>query len=102
MSGWTADFVNDPFDDYNLIVEILFNDEDVAVIKQGNNGLEMKWYASDKDLTIPVEWLNGLLNEAKERLNWELDPVSHRPKTATNNWLIGEFIRHPFPSKKKP
>lgn len=68
MSGWTADFANDPFDDYNLIVELLFNDEDVAVIKQSNDGLEMKWYASDKDLTIPVEWLNGLLREAKERL----------------------------------
>mgnify|MGYP000901461224 CR=1 FL=1 len=59
MSGWTADFANDPFDDYNLIVEILFNDEDVAVIKQGKDGLEMKWYATDKDIIIPVEWLNG-------------------------------------------
>ena len=68
MIGWTADFANDPFDDYNLIVEILFNNEDVAVIKQGNDGLEMKWYASEKDLIIPVQWLNGLLNEAKERL----------------------------------
>lgn len=68
MSGWTADFANDPFDDYNLIVEILFDDEDVAVIKQGKDGLEMKWYATDKDIIIPVEWLNGLLNEAKERL----------------------------------
>ncbi|WP_085832444.1 hypothetical protein [Clostridium merdae] len=69
MSGWNADFANDPFDDYNLIVEILFNDEDVAVIKQGEDGLEMKWYATNKDLIIPVEWLNGLLSEAKERLN---------------------------------
>lgn len=68
MSGWTADFANDLFDDYNLIVEISFNDEDVAVIKQSSDGLEMKWYASDKDLTIPVEWLNGLLSQAKERL----------------------------------
>lgn len=68
MNGWTADFTNDPFDDYNLIVEILFNDEDIAVIKQGNEGLEMKWYASNKDIVIPVEWLDGLLNEVKERL----------------------------------
>lgn len=69
MSGWNADFANDPFDDYNLIVEILFNNEDVAVIKQGKDGLEMKWYATNKDLIIPVEWLNGLLSEANERLN---------------------------------
>ncbi|NLD49816.1 MAG: hypothetical protein GX660_21935 [Clostridiaceae bacterium] len=58
MSGWTADFANDPFDDYNLIVEILFNDEDVAVIKQGKDGLEMKWYATDKDI---LSRLNGLM-----------------------------------------
>ena len=68
MSGWTADFANDPFDDYNLVAEILYDEEDVAVIKQGKDGLEMKWYPTDKDIIIPVEWLNGLLNEAKERL----------------------------------
>ncbi len=68
MSGWTADFANDPFDDYNLVAEILYDEEDVAVIKQDKDGLEMKWYPTDKDIIIPVEWLNGLLNEAKERL----------------------------------
>lgn len=68
MNKWTADFGNDPFDDYNLIVEILFNEKDVAVIKQCNDGLKLKWYASDNDLIIPVDWLMGLLKEAKERL----------------------------------
>jgi hypothetical protein len=68
MNEWAADFTNDPFNDYNLIIEILYNNEDVAVIKQGDRGMEMKWYASDKDITIPVEWLNDLLNEAKRRI----------------------------------
>lgn len=71
MNEWTADFTNDPFDDYNLIVEILFNDEEVAVIKQGSDGLMIKWYASDEDHLIPIDWLNALLNEAKERLKRE-------------------------------
>ncbi|MBC7765435.1 MAG: hypothetical protein H7Y41_03035 [Hyphomonadaceae bacterium] len=68
MSGWSADFSNDPFDDYKLIVEILFNDEDVAVIKQGISGLEIKWYSSDIDYIIPMEWLLELLNDAKNKL----------------------------------
>lgn len=27
---WSADFGNDPYDDYNLIVEILYNEKDVG------------------------------------------------------------------------
>ena len=42
--------------------------KDVAVIKQGVDGLEMKWYATESDIVIPVEWLSNLLNQAKERL----------------------------------
>jgi len=44
MNGWSADFANDPFSDYKFIVEILYNNEGVSVIKQGSNGLEIKWY----------------------------------------------------------
>lgn len=67
MLNWTADFTNDPFNDYDIIMEILYNDEDVAVIKQGVQGLEMKWYANDSDIVIPVEWLSNLLNQAEEK-----------------------------------
>ena len=31
---WSADFGNDPYDDYNLIVEILYNEKDVAIIRK--------------------------------------------------------------------
>ena len=68
MSKWTADFTNDPFNDYEIVVEILYNDEEVAVIKQGGDGLEMKWYAAENDIVIPVEWLSNLLSQAKEKL----------------------------------
>ena len=68
MTGWSADFANDPYNDYNLQVEILFNGEDIAVIKQGKDDIEMKWYANKDDLIIPFDWLVGLFLETKRRL----------------------------------
>ncbi len=68
MSKWTADFANDPKNDYALIVEILHNGEDVAVIKNGKYGLELIWFAHGNDLIIPLDWLLGLINEASKRL----------------------------------
>ena len=69
MRQWAADFANDPYDDYNLIVEILCDDKEVAVIKQMQQGLEMKWHPSKEELRIPVDWLLGLFLEAKERMS---------------------------------
>lgn len=68
MSNWTADFVNDPYNDYEMIVEILYNDEDIAVIRQGKDGLELKWYAHQNDLVVPFEWIADLFMEAIKRL----------------------------------
>ena len=68
MKQWTADFVNDPYDDYNLIVEILYDDEEIAVIKRGQQGLEMKCYPNKEELTIPIDWLAGLFSEARKRM----------------------------------
>ena len=68
MSNWTADFSNDPNDDYNLIVEILFNEEDIAVIRKGKEGLEIIWYPSEKELVLPLQWLSSLLNEVEKRM----------------------------------
>ena len=71
MKQWTADFGNDPYDDYNLIVEILYGDEEIAIIKQGQHELEMKWYPNKEELTIPIDWLSGLFLEAKRRMSNE-------------------------------
>lgn len=68
MSKWTADFTNDPLNDYELIVEILCDDKDVAVIRQGTNGIELKWYANKQDLIVPIDWITNLLFETKRRL----------------------------------
>lgn len=68
MQKWSADFVNDPFDDYNLIVEVLCDDTDIAVIRKTSEGIAIKWYPRASGLEVPVDWLIGLLSTAKERL----------------------------------
>jgi hypothetical protein len=68
MSRWTADFANDPKNDYELVVEILCDGEDAGVIKNGINGLELVWFAHSNDYIIPVDWLSGLVSEAKKKL----------------------------------
>ena len=68
---WSADFANDPYDDYNLIVEILYGDEDIAVIKRSQIGLEIKFYPNTEELLIPFDWLLRLLLETERRLGIE-------------------------------
>jgi hypothetical protein len=51
------------------MVEILYDEEEIAVVKKDENGrLIMKWYPTEKELLIPVDWLIRLLAAAKERL----------------------------------
>ncbi|MFA6263726.1 MAG: hypothetical protein WCW33_04135 [Candidatus Babeliales bacterium] len=69
MEKWTADFINNPDDAYKLIVEILYNGHDVAIIKKEDNALKIIWYANPNDLDVPFEWLLGLMNEAKKVLS---------------------------------
>jgi len=71
MKQWTADFGNDLYDDYNPIIEILYDDEEIAMIKQGEQGLEIKWYPNQQELTVPFDWLLGLFLEAKRRMGSE-------------------------------
>jgi hypothetical protein len=76
LDKWTADFTNDPFDDYNLITEILLDDEEVAVIKREENGLNIKWYSNEKEMNIPFDWFLGLMLEIRNRMRSNADPVS--------------------------
>ncbi len=68
MLEWSADFVNDPSDDYNLIVEVLCDDKDVGVIRNVNGVIVVKWSPQVRELEIPVDWLISLLSTASERL----------------------------------
>lgn len=64
MSLWNANFVNDPNDDFNLIVEIIYKDNCCAIIRQSVEGLELEWI-SDTIKKIPVNWLLDVLKQAK-------------------------------------
>ena len=68
MKSWVADFSNDPFDDYSPIVEILCDEEEVAVIKKRNGELEVKLYPTEKEVVIPLKWLLNLLSEVEKRM----------------------------------
>lgn len=68
MAGWSADFTNNPLDDYNLIAEITYEDETIAIISKENSSLNIRWFAHSNDYNIPLEWLSCLLIEAKDRL----------------------------------
>ena len=68
MNQWAADWANDPDDDYNLVLEILCNDENIAVIKQSHQGLIFKWYPNKDEITVPFKWLLNLFVEAEKRL----------------------------------
>ena len=68
MNRWTADFSNDPDDNYNLVIEILQDEEYVARIKQTPQGLTIEWYPQKKLLLVPLDWLSKLLIEAQSSL----------------------------------
>lgn len=68
MEKWTANFINDPHNDYNLIIEVNYDGNDVAIIKMEQHGLELHLYAHNKDLKIPADWLLKLLLQANKSL----------------------------------
>jgi len=68
MLGWAADYTNDPNNDYELVIEILYNDLDVGMICMGEKGLVLKWYASQVDINVPLDWFANLLSKARTDL----------------------------------
>lgn len=69
MDGWIANYVNNPNDDFNVVLEILHNDDDVALIYRGDSGLNLKYYANENDVVIPLNWLLDLLSDAVKKLS---------------------------------
>ena len=68
MKQWTSYFVNDPDDNYNVVFEILHDDGNMAVVRQSQHGLLLKWYLATNECTIPVDLFLELLLKAKEGL----------------------------------
>lgn len=65
---WSATVSNNPIDDYNLIIEVMFKDEEVAYIKNENNELLIEWHPSKKMLSVSLEWLLKLMDKANKTL----------------------------------
>jgi len=66
MGDWAADWANDPYDDYNLTLEISYNYDYLAAIKQNVNGPILVWYPHKEMHIIPVDWLLKLLLDASK------------------------------------
>ena len=73
--AWTADITNDPEHDFDLIIELLENDEYQGRIERQNGVLVVRFY-SLPDLTIPAVWLRQILTRAEEDLKCE--PLEER------------------------
>jgi hypothetical protein len=78
---WTANYINDPYNDFEITLELLCNEIIVGVIQQAENGdkLELIWYEHDKALSVPVDWLIDLLNDAKRDLKKYDGPADYDP-----------------------
>ena len=64
---WTTQYCNDPMHDFDLVIEILYKDEDVAMIRYRDE-LELIWFANKSHLSIPVDWLTELFMRARRDL----------------------------------
>ena len=101
MLQWTADFTNDPNNDYELMIEILCNGEDIGVIKREKSKLTFILFAHGKDLAIPFNWLLGIMNEANKNLSpkkiWTLTQAHKYHYQITNIYELGFDILTAFP-----
>jgi len=87
MKEWSAYWGNNPYDDYNLIREILHNDMEIAVIKQSQQGLILQWYVDPNGLTIFVDWFSELLITAIRDIT---DPTTLNEEIHISQWTAAD------------
>lgn len=67
MGEWEALFANDPDNDYALIMEFWFGDEQIGVVRDGKEGLSVDLYGTGSEpVVIPLAWLIDRLVAAQE------------------------------------
>ncbi len=71
MNGWTADITNDPDDDYNLVMEISHNNDFIGKILGKNGNLMFQVYKTEKNISIPMDWLKKLFDDAYVELGMD-------------------------------
>lgn len=65
---WTSEITNDPNNDYELVVELLMDEEYIGRIASGDGGLVLKVYPRNDPVVIPLPWLVGVFNQAQSDL----------------------------------
>lgn len=68
MGDWKYIYANNPFDDYNLVVELEYNDLQVGYIKRSRSGLNLVLHPNFEELNIPLDWLSEIIEKAKTDL----------------------------------
>lgn len=68
LNKWNALFVNDPDNDYNLMIELEYEEENVGYIVRKENRIEVVFYPSVNKITLPLDWLENVLDKAKLEL----------------------------------
>lgn len=66
---WSADITNDPFDDFNLCIEISCENYIWGVIKRpADNSIILTVYENERNVHVPAKWLGQLLLDAETEL----------------------------------
>ena len=73
MSQWVAEITNNPDKDYELCVELLEDDEHRAGIELSSpEQLILRVYNTEKDVSLPVDWLMQVITMAKQEMRQAL------------------------------
>jgi hypothetical protein len=73
MSQWAAEITNNPDKDYELYVELLEDDEHRARIELSSpEQLILRVYNTEKDVSLPVDWLMQVITMAKQEMGQAL------------------------------
>lgn len=69
MEKWSIIYVNDPNSNFDIVMELLYEDEDFAWIKKDKEGISLIFFPNKKGISIPINWLESVLKEAKREFN---------------------------------
>lgn len=68
MSEWKSVFANDPFNDYDLVIELECDELQIGYIKKSKVGLELVIFPSLENVKIPLRWLSEVIDKANKEL----------------------------------
>lgn len=76
MGVWTAEFSNDPENDFNLYVELLEDDEYKARIYYDTNEIVCIRFYGGSEAILSFDWLSGIIKELSSTYSKKTQPSS--------------------------